>query len=235
MAADAPLGRERRQVLGVVEQGDGVEVGAETEHSAAGPDESFERGSGPVVVVPWHVVEQPGGERPGRCEPPLRVIADLRAGSRPEHLGEHADVGFGRGDEAIERLRPTQQVEAFVFGPFVDPRPVVAGAQRDEQRPARPNGSFDRVDDAIGSSHYRSDGAQRHVHHQYVARDDTETVQVGGELLDRLRVSWRVRRHGPPLPVDRPRSGRRHGCRRTRRPHRPRPAVRARAKGSRRG
>src|SRR5687767_12427758 len=41
MAAHTPLRRDRREVLGVVDQRDGVEICAEAEHSPAGPAARF--------------------------------------------------------------------------------------------------------------------------------------------------------------------------------------------------
>ena len=88
----------------------------------------------------------------------------------------------------VERLRVAEQVRALGLRLFVDPRPVVLGAEHHEQRPSRPDGRLQRIEDAAGAAVHRSHCPQRRVHHEQIARGDTQAAQVSGDVLD-----------GPPL------------------------------------
>ncbi len=210
MTADPSLVGDRRQVLGVVQRRHRVEIGAEPEDPAGGTDEAFEGRVRSVVVVPWNVLHEPVGERSRGAEPSFGVVADRGRGSRTEDLGQDADLRIRRGHEAVERFSISQQAGPVALWSFVDPSPVVAGPHRHEQRPARSDRQVECVDDTVGTTEDRSDGAQRRVDHQQIAFEDTEPAQVGNELLDRparrihsdsLSAVVRTRRTGHDAPA----------------------------------
>ena len=119
VATHAALAGHVGQVLGVVQERDRVDVGAQAQHLAATLDEPLQRRTRPVVVVPRHALHEGGRLAAPGPEPALGVVGDERARRRAQHLGEHADVGVAGRGQGVERLGPGEQGGPVRLGALV--------------------------------------------------------------------------------------------------------------------
>ena len=120
------------------------------------------------------------------------MITHCRPGSCPEDLGDDTHVRIRRCHQTVEGLRVAQQLGSVALGSLVDPRPIVARAERHQQGSAGPQNRLDGVEDPIGASIHRSDGTQRPVHHEQVTGSDAHANQVSSDGLH----GWPFRLHG---------------------------------------
>ncbi len=160
------------EVLGVVEHGDGVEVGAETQYLTATFDEAFEWRARAVVVVPRDVVQVVGGRVTPGAETALRMIADPGARGGAHDLGQDSHVRLRRGAGGVERLRAGEQGRSLGLGSVVDPIVIVSGAEHHQPRVA---GTADHLvegaDQEVGVRVDQTEAAEAPVHDGVVFPD----------------------------------------------------------------
>ena len=122
-----------------------------------------------------------GAEPAGRRE--RRVVGG--------HLGaDHRPPGLGHG-----RVLPLRRVR------------VAAGVGRDDERPLRPDGVAQRLDDRLRAAADPAERRDRRVHQQHAAGPHAERAQVAGQPVTRDRPARAGARLDAPLLAAHPGRG----------------------------
>ena len=224
VAGDADVGERRAEVLEVLEQRQGVGVGADGLRVAAGHEDGGDAGRGEPradLLELGAAAHHPGGEVrhggvAGLAQPLGEVEGDVEAlgrrrgdgdGAVDRHVGQHLLLGAGRGQHLVARAleQPDQRVLDFCFVAHEATRFVIrtdVGSSLNPPRPAEkrcgPELSSSRRAAALHPDDVAPCAGHRPARHQADALTHAEPC---GSRAPRAAPRWRCSRGRCPATI----------------------------------